>query len=508
MLKIELETISSQFGNLINRMVLSLGKIPMPVLIFFILMSVFGTYIPRPNEEQYLALSKFFLDPDWVPKAHNLNEFPGTRLFYQLLTGSLLKYFSFEATVLIGRTALAVLFSYSLACFYRALDFNRIMILLQLPILFFMRQSYFGGSWIFLGMEAKSFSYVFVFLAMSAFAKERWTRMIVFSVLASYFHLLVGGFSFLYLFACMFLFDKNIAFKEQFKLAALFTISLLPMIIYMKSALGSTGESIPNPEWIYTYFRNAHHTVIYRDWGYFSGLHARGVFASFVSMLILFAAYHKLKSARIKKVCQFAIVSFLGSLILIFIGAFDSKGVLLKFYLYRINALSVFTSYMVFTYILFKAVKEDYKPILNLLILVLAIFFIQRKANSNFRQMLKYESSKDQSYHEICADITALTDSEDIILYLTKDNQFDGQLDFIRRTKRDRFVVHKFVPAQMNKLPEWYDRLQKRQHIFKDIKKLSEVKKKYKIDYILAKRTYKNLELVTERHPYKLYKVD
>ena len=500
--------LSNKFSSLFIKIIKIVDEIPASLFIFTILMLLFATVSPIPNEEQYLALSKYFVDPYWIPNSVNLNEFPGTRYIFQAFTGVLLKVLSFEQTVLIGRTVLGILFSVSLARLYKSLSFSNTMILLQLPILYLMRQSYFAGSWIFLSMEAKSFAYVFIFFSLYSFVKKKYYWMVFNLVIASYFHVLVGGFTFLYLGLSIFLFDSNKKFKELIKLGFYFIISMIPLVIYMQSALDSPAGSSPNPEWIYTYFRNPHHTVLYRHWNYFSLYHARGVFASLSSSILLVIIYSKIKNEKIKRICEFTLITFLSSLILVVIGIFDKTGVLLKFYLYRINALSVFTSYLVFVCFLFQVFKAEYYYYLSILILAISIFFIQRKANSNINHIKAYLNNKESKYIEMCENIKLITEQTDVILYLTKDNHSDGQLDFVRRTERSRFVLHKFVPADMKKLPEWYDRVKQRNKIFKDISYLKEAQEKYKIDYILAKREYKEFELVENLHPYKLYKVE
>ena len=500
-----LENGSIRLRNGLEKFQLLSAKIPHEGLILIILCSVFLTWIPRPNEEQYLALSKYFMDSSWIKNCHNLNEFAGTRLIYQIITGTLLKFLSFEQTVFVGRLMICVFYAFGLARLYRSLDFGRSMVLLQLGILYLTKQSYFAGSWIFLGFEAKSFAYGFVFLALAAFVNRHTKRMLIYLVFASYFHLLVGGFVSIYLLLCLWLFDKDFDFKKTCTYGVIYLFAMLPLIIYMQSALSVDLTSVPSPSWIYTYFRNPHHTVIFRDLGYFRGIHERGVYASIAGLILLVLVYHALIEDKIKKIAQFAIVTFLAALIFIIIGAFDKEGVILKFYLYRINALSVFCTYLVFTFFLFQSINRKLSIHLKYFTACLALFAIQKMANSNYENLVYDYKSSTSTFELICADIKEKTDEDDITLLLTNKHDESLHLKFNRYAERNRFVIHKFVPAEFGKLPDWYDRLKTKESLHKDISRLKQISEKYKIDYVLAQRSYPNLELVAERGHYKLY---
>ena len=104
-------------------------------------------------------------------------------------------------------------------------------------------------------------------------------------------------------------------------------------------------------------------------------------------------------------------------------------------------------------------------------------------------------------------DIKEKAESDAVILYLSHVNNMDGQFDFIRRTERSRFVSHKFVSAEMDKLPEWYKKLKIREKLIKDISYLESVRAEYQIAYILAKRTYSEFELIAKYKDYKLFKL-
>ena len=498
-----MEKLNQKLSDLFNYF----NALPLSALVFLILALIYVTFVPRGNEEQYLALSKHFMDPQWIPNSTNLNEFAGTRLIFQVFIGLLLKVFSFEITVLLGRVVLCIGFAFVLAKLYHQLCFSKSMIGLHLIVLFISQQAFFAGSWIFMGLEAKSFAYLIVFLAFSAYLNGNHKKVLIFLIFASYFHLLVGGFVCMYFFICQVLFDKDNSLKSVIKSGLSYTLAMLPLLLYMRSALGSGLDSNPSSEWIYTYFRNAHHTVMYRNWDHFYNLHGLGVLKSVIAFLILVLTYNKIQKRQVEKISQFAIVTFLASFILIGIGAFDKTGVLLKFYLYRINTLSVFTAHLVFVFLLFKYIPSMYSAILKAVILIIVIFHFYPRVKDNFSRMSKYKSDLQTSIVKMTYEIKEKTEIDAVILYLTHDNNMDGHFDFIRRTERSRFVSHKFVPAEMDKLPEWYKKLKIREKLIKDISHLESVRSEYQIDYILAKRNYSEFELIAEQNDYKLFKI-
>jgi hypothetical protein len=77
----------------------------------------------------------------------------------------------------------------------------------------------------------------------------------------------------------------------------------------------------------------------------------------------------------------------------------------------------------------------------------------------------------------------------------------------IRRTRRDNFVHFKFVPGGTLKLYEWYKRLQVVEKVEESPSYIQEVRKDYKVDYVLTPQGFEMpLEVVFENEGYRLYK--
>ena len=156
---------------------------------------------------------------------------------------------------------------------------------------------------------------------------------------------------------------------------------------------------------------------------------------------------------------------------------------------------------------LFKIIKNEYKTIVSVVII---IFAIQQIVEVGFLKYLRIESYKDYSLNEVSDFIKSNTDENAIILSLTDIGEgfrSDLDLSLTRKMERDMFVVYKFVPADLNKIHEWYKRIKIRDDIVKDINNLVAVSETYKIDYVLSKKKFDNEFLILEfnNNTYFLY---
>lgn len=492
--------------RLIKKGINGIDAIPKSLLIFIAISSHYLIGNPRTNEEQYLALSKYFVDPSWILNSINLNEFAGTRYLYQIIAGNLLKFCSFEETVFVGRFIVILLLSFSLAFFYKKLNANNFVILLHLVVVYFVKQSHFGASWIFLNFEAKCLAYGFAFFALGFFLEKRFRLTLLFIVITSYFHILVGGFIFFYLGLYILIFEKDLLWKEKVLLPIVYFLALSPFIYYLLNTVSMEGEYNPSPNWIYSYFRNPHHTIIFESWDLFYDRHYKGVLSSILLMSLTWIAIKITKLEVLHQLIRFTLVMFAGSFIFIVISAFDTDGVITKYYLFRINALSTFCATLVLILVCLDEMQFQNLIFLKAVIFIFAGFSINGALFNSFYKLDRDQAKKDLAFEEMCNYIKAETPRDNVIMYLHRSHPYDGHLSFIRKTERSRFVVHKFVPADFSKLPEWYDRIQWRKKVVHDIQQLKLLQDNYKVDLVLSKIVHENLDLVKEIGPYRLYK--
>ena len=75
---------------------------------------------------------------------------------------------------------------------------------------------------------------------------------------------------------------------------------------------------------------------------------------------------------------------------------------------------------------------------------------------------------EDKSLNNICAYVYKNTKRDDVIFSYVED------LTITRKCRRDRFVVYKFIPAEMSKIHDWYQRILVRRKVLEDLNYLKE----------------------------------
>ena len=463
-------------------------------------------FIPNTNEENYLLLAKTFVNPGWINDPLLTSEYPGTRLLYQYIIGSVIKFFSFELVTVLFRTIFIVLFSLVLNKIYKLLNICNICIFIHLGLLFINNQSLFAGSWMFISIEAKGFAYVFVLLALYYLLRSNIYASILLLIVATYFHILVGFYSFIFFFLTIISLKKFLGkefFREFLKLFV-YLIAILPFIFYLKN---STQSELlyPSADWIYTYFRNPHHTALFQSRSYFFDSHFEGILLSFLGLcFMIYLRLNHEHSDKEKVLSNFTILSISAVLLLVPVAYFDKEGILLKYYIYRINTVSTFVLSLFIAYWIYKVFRERYKNLLNFSVLSLLLYaiipFLILRANST----IDYISN--QPLEKVCSYIKENTGKNDVILSLI-DNGVNKNLNIIRKTERSNFVSYKFVPADMSKIHEWYFRVLAKRKVEENIGALQDISKEYKIDYVLAAKRFDTpyLDLIYE-DDYYLYK--
>ena len=500
-----MRTVISKSSDLIARFKIGqfLDSINTYVLVSIILIGSYLSFELNGNEEQYMLYAKQFMDPEWIQSRY-LNEFPGTRLLYQIIIGFFLKYLSFEKVVFIFKLFLCLIYAHSLSKIYNALKFKSTQILLQLPILFLLHQSMFGESWMFISVEPKGFSYIFVLYALYHYIKANFRRMIIFLIIGTYFHVLVGGYAFIFLMASLIFLEHIKKKSEVFKLAVLYLVLIAPFLFYLKTAVSGHVDYAPSVDWIYSYFRSPHHTGLFRDMSYFYSRHFYGICLSLIALWFSLYYFKINKDEYLNRMNNFILISLLGVLVAVFIALIDREGILLKYYPFRINTLTTFVLTLLLSSFIFSIIKSEYLKIISQIIVLISIVFLLRLYQSNVKNVVSYfTQDKNVALIDISNYIKENTSKDAVVL------SFLGDLSLNRRMERDRFVVYKFIPAEMNEIPEWYERELFKRKMGSNIELLTERKRSYKIDYLLAKNKINSdlIELIKTNNAYYLYKI-
>ncbi|MEM9916547.1 MAG: DUF6798 domain-containing protein [Bacteroidota bacterium] len=472
------ELLDSAFGGVLRLF----ERLPTFAFIALVFAGSYLSFSPNPNEDHYLQFSKQFMNPDWVPNSQILTEFPGTRLLYQCIMGSLLQVFSFDLLVFAMRLLMILVFSLILSKLYKRLNFSNLQVAFHLVVLYLGCQSLFAGAWMFVSVEPKGIAYIFVLLSILQLLNDRLLPAVLLMIVATYFHILVGFFTFIYLWATLFFFHKSqkVSIKTLFLWAGLFLLAAAPLVLYLKTSIAPPDSGLqPRPDWIYTYFRAPHHTALATSMRYFYREHFYGVLLSGFGLILAIRLLRQQQPKDLLFLNQFVVLSLAGAIALVSVAFIDKEGVLLKYYLYRIMALSTFFLTLLIAKWLWHFIRNDAHKLLNELVLLLSILFFLKLLLPNLLTNKEYFFDS-ADFNSACQFIRDHTSQDALVFTFVED------VSITRRTERDRFVVYKFIPAKLDRIHDWYDRILEKEKVLEDTQYLDTLVQKYQLTHILT----------------------
>ncbi len=515
---------SALASRIAGRTVDLVNRINQYLFILAVLLVYFLRFKLHINEEHYMPLAKQFYDPDWMPGSFTFNEFASTRVLYQYIAGFLLHYLSFEVASFLGVLLLCVLIAFPLLRIYELFGLSNTEIVLHLPILFLSFQSFFGGESMLLAFEPKSFGYFFALLALYNMLKENYRLSVLFIALATYFHILVGGWFMLYFLLYHLAYKRS--FKATFLLGIAYAVSVAPLLIYLYPTLAenfSESHAGVNPDWIYTYFLQPFHTALFMSLSYFAKEHFEGVLATiafFVMCIFVFNQYRQEINLRVN---LFNIVLFTGMFVCLTGAYFDRTGVFVKYFPFRLNTLFAFTVFLQLTFLLrYFFLRPEVLKYFQFA--VLALFFFAFFSKAAYGLVLidvkRYatNSLSDPEFIEVAEFVRNNTARDDVVLLLPKSAvpgkyfSMDMEPTFIRRAERDWFVAFFEAPLSpgSEKINEWYQRMLAKMEIVKDNTRICDIGERYRIDYALTDYVLEDIpccQLIFNNESYYLYRI-
>ncbi len=438
------------------------------------------------NEENYLAWAKAYYDPNWMPGSFVFEHWVGHKYPFELFFGFLLSYLNFETVAFIGRLLAFFLLALGLSRFFKALNFTNLESLVVLVLFLFAGQSFFGREWIFASVEPKVFAYGFLFFALADIVNRNLKKSTLFIIAATYLHVLVAAWFFIYLFATL-VWGKT-PFRELAKVSGLYIIGTLPLALYLiPNVLGGPSEiNGVHLNWIYVYFRLTHHLAPFVDgklnW------EPGGILASlffFISALIIHFKIKPQGPLKIFNDFNVTIPSFLFAFIIV--GYFDRSGDILKYYPFR--GAAFFLWFVIVEVVLltkqylpdFSQSKRVSRSTLGVLV-VFILFGFSENLKHHYIGYYFLNEMENQQWNEAVSFIKKNTNPRSVFFL---DEEVDERRfnSFSRKADRDIFVVRKFIPVDKSKWYEWYQRLQIK--IDSD-SEMVELKKRYGLDYYLT----------------------
>jgi hypothetical protein len=150
------------------------------------------------NEGNVLPLAKQYIDSTWIPGDWYLNQPAGYRMPSQQLMGRMAVAWGFLTASIVGRLLCYTLVAWGLVRIARQLGLSFAGLLLAIGLwLYVGRQGVAAYEWLVGGFEAKAIAYGLIVLAISFLLEGRYLWMALLLGIATSFHVLVGGWSFL-----------------------------------------------------------------------------------------------------------------------------------------------------------------------------------------------------------------------------------------------------------------------------------------------------------------------
>jgi hypothetical protein len=481
------------------------------LLIFLILCTNKLGFKLAGGEEQYLAMAKQFVNPNWIPNSFTLNEFAGTRIVFQWIVGFFLQFFEFEWVTFFARLLNFAWTSIPLALLFKRLNIGYAGVFIVTQLFVMSDQSFLGYEWIFRSFEPKSIAYIFLFYGLVNVLDEKYNRAALFLALSTLFHILVGGWFVLTL-GLFLLFNKG--WKTAFTMGGLYLLMLLPFAAYLFYGyfLNPAPVTDINLDSVYVYERLPHHLGIFKSLDYFVKDHLTGVIIS-VLAFGLGMWWLKKKQGKQKVLVQLMLIMLGINLFFVIVAWIDyqfmnsSGGLGLKFYPFRTNSLAMFILFI----LLFQSIHAFLKPqsfyvwtarIVTALVVLLGV--VQWINNIKF-----HLKADDLAFDEMALYINENTEPETVFTILGVPYNSDLFSSFSRKAERENFFVHKFVAAEKFKLLEWKQRKTAYNQLRKDISYAEELKDPYALDYVLSQKAFteSSLQLVYQNSDYYLYKI-
>ncbi len=419
--------------------------------------------VGRTNEVDVLPLALQHTDPSWIPGDWYLNQPSGYRLLFEAFAGRLILAWGFLAASIVGRLVCYTLVAAGLVLIGQALRL-RLPLLLLTVALFVLHneQGAMASEWIVRGFEAKAIAYGLVLLGIWAMLKHRYRMMAILLGVATSFHVLVGGWSFLIAAAYLLLHYRshlksfsNLAWFIGIYLA--FSVFAIPPVI--TQLFGDSPAYAVSPSSIYVFLRLQHHL------NPLSGSFNWYRFAAYLILLVCSIRFLQRRSAQLgstnpaqTELFQFTLISLVPCLLGLLVAPFDTEGRLLQFYPFRVGAVLLpLSAYLLAACALQSwALKTRWQKLLLPVSLGLLAVLVTIQAVQFQAQLLALEQfpNLDPRLKEFYSWVRTQTPSTATII--SPPVEF---AEFTRLTERPIIANYKLLPQTKTGILGWYERL-------------------------------------------------
>ena len=426
------------------------------------------------NEVDVLPLARQYADPTWIPHDWYLNQPPGYRLLFQFIVGKLATACGFLAASIIGRLVCYCLLASGLILIGRRLGLN--LVFLLLAVLLFIINPYQGAvaqEWIVGPLETKAIAYGFVLLGIYWMLGGRYVLTALMFGVATSFHVLVGGWTFLSALGWLALnqvFNRThesgvrgighfAAIILTYLIASAFA---LPTVFHHLRISSSTG--LINASYIYVFLRLPHHLnpLSWRiEW--LPGLLYLLILA--ISVAIIRNQTDSKPSAAFYDarlgLARFTLVALVPFVLGALIAPFDTQGTLLQYYPFRLGDVMLTLSTCLLFICALKQLltpKAERVAIALSLILLSGLSSIQaiefQEQLTKIRQFPSQTQNSSLAWEDMCFWIRQNTPKEARVI--SPPVEF---VNFSWLSERATIAKYKLLPQSKAGLLAWYERL-------------------------------------------------
>lgn len=435
-------------------------RLPIWLILFVLLVSHKWGIDLSGGEAHYLAYAKHYMDPEWIPGSFTFSEEPGSRMLFQLVFGTLARYFDWSTQVGLFRLFNFLLYAVFLGRLVRYLGIPNWITFIVFEIYLVATQCFFASEWIFISFEPKTMAYACLFAGTLGWLKGAWRTSAWWMTLATYFHFLVGGW-FMLTIAIVSLFQRK--GRKTIRMIIWYAIGIAPLLLYIYSVVATVPDEQNGirADWIYVYYRLPHHLGLFKTVPYFIQTHLTGVLWTLFWWVLIWSQRRVWQGSRPWHLLR-QLHSAMGLFMVVFLivawvdATFldHSGGLLLKSYPFRQDALFKLFTFLLFAFWIYRFFQNRkwlrYLAWSPVLLLILTIAQTNNNINRNKRFVNRPE------YFALTNWIEENTPNRSILVpYHIPENE---RISLGLFSGRDPWVEWKFVPAGTEKIYPWYNR--------------------------------------------------
>ncbi len=414
------------------------------------------------NEIDVLPLAKQFADPTWIPKDWYLNQAPGYRLLFATLFGNLIVAWGFLATSILGRLMCYILVALGLVLIGQRLGLTLILLLTAIGLFLYVNpeQGIAAKEWLVGGLEAKAIAYGWVLLAIAYLLRYQYSAAALLLGLATSFHVLVGGWAALILFAQMMLKQgMQMPRLDHLRLVLiylLFSCFAIPPVIDQLFS-GPTSYAIA-PSFIYVFLRLPHH-LYPPAWEPVVWLRLIGCLFCLVFSMRVLHQHSKDSSnpyyqAQVD-LFQLTLLSLVPFAIGVIIAPFDQQGSWLQFYPFRVgDVLLPLNTSLLLACAVQRTVTRQQIVRIGCISWIAIACALQIPTFQEQIAELKQLPVPDPAFIGLCDWVKTQTPANAVII--SPPVEF---AEFSWLTERATIVKYKLLPQTKAYIVEWYKRL-------------------------------------------------